>query len=138
MLYVLGGADDIAQPNGLDDFQRITHVPVFVADRKSAGHFGVFIEPNGRGTEIEIDWLRWQLDGDAGQRPHSWAGTAGCAASPAGECTARRSSSVQQRVGRPGMVLVVRVGGALHRPGLRESSRFALAGGTQVLRPYSR
>ena len=65
VLYVLGGADDIAQPNGLDDFQRINHVPVFVADRKSAGHFGVFIEPNGRGTEIEIDWLRWQLEGDA-------------------------------------------------------------------------
>ena len=65
VLYVLGGADDIAQPNGMDDFQRINHLPVFVADRKNAGHFGVFIEPNGRGTEIEIDWLKWQFDGDA-------------------------------------------------------------------------
>jgi len=64
VLYVLGGADDIAQRNGLDDFQRINHVPVFVADRKNAGHFGTFIEPNGRGTEIEIDWLKWQFEGD--------------------------------------------------------------------------
>lgn len=64
VLYVLGGPDDIAQPNGLDDFQRINHVPVFVADKKNAGHFGTFIEPNGRGTEIEIDWLRWQLEND--------------------------------------------------------------------------
>jgi len=64
VLYVLGGADDIAQPNGMDDFQRINHVPVFVADKKNAGHFGVFIEPNGRGTEIEIEWLKWQLEND--------------------------------------------------------------------------
>lgn len=64
VLYVLGGPDDIAQPNGMDDFQRINHVPVFVADKKNAGHFGVFIEPNGRGTEIEIDWMKWQLEND--------------------------------------------------------------------------
>ena len=64
VLYVLGGPDDIAQPNGMDDFQRINHVAVFVADKKNAGHFGVFIEPNGRGTEIEIDWMKWQLEND--------------------------------------------------------------------------
>ncbi len=64
VLYILGGADDIAQPNGMDDFKRIDHLPVFVADRKNAGHFGTFIEPNGRGTEIEIDWLKWQFEND--------------------------------------------------------------------------
>jgi hypothetical protein len=65
ILYVLGGPGDVAQPNGLDDFARIDRVPVFLADRKDAGHMGLFNEPAGRGTEIEIDWLRWQLDGDA-------------------------------------------------------------------------
>jgi hypothetical protein len=48
----------------MDDFQRINHVPVFVADKKAVGHFGVFIEPNGLGTEIEIDWMKWQLEND--------------------------------------------------------------------------
>jgi hypothetical protein len=70
VLYVLGGADDIAQPNGMDDFQRINHLPVFVADRKNAGHFGVFIEPNGRGTEIEIDWLEMAVRWRRGRQAH--------------------------------------------------------------------
>ena len=92
-LYVLGGADDIAQPNGMDDFQRINPVPVFVADKKNAGHFGVFIEPNGRGTEIEIDWMKWQLENDQVAKVRLLATTAGSATSPAGRCIARASSN---------------------------------------------
>jgi hypothetical protein len=65
ILYVVGGPGDVAHPNGLDDFSRIDRVPVFLADRRDAGHMGLFNDPAGRSTEIEIDWLRWQLDDDA-------------------------------------------------------------------------
>jgi len=64
VLYILGGPQDMAEPNGLDDFQHIQHVPVFVADHPGAGHGGLFAEPNGEGTKVEIDWLGWQLHND--------------------------------------------------------------------------
>ncbi|HEV8491264.1 MAG TPA: hypothetical protein VGR76_03295 [Candidatus Angelobacter sp.] len=64
VLYILGGPQDIAEPNGLDDFQHIQHVPVFVADQPGAGHGGLFAEPNGEGTKIELDWMAWQLHND--------------------------------------------------------------------------
>jgi dienelactone hydrolase len=64
VLYILGGPQDIAEPNGLDDFQHIQHVPVFVADHPGAGHGGLFAEPNGEGTKIELDWMAWQLHND--------------------------------------------------------------------------
>lgn len=64
VLYILGGPQDIAEPNGLDDYQHIEHVPVFVADHPGAGHGGLFSEPNSEGTKIELDWLDWQLHKD--------------------------------------------------------------------------
>ncbi len=64
VLYILGGPQDMAEPNGLDDFEHINHVPVFVADHPGAGHGGLFAEPNGEGTKVELDWLDWQLHGD--------------------------------------------------------------------------
>ena len=64
VLYILGGPQDMVEPNGLDDFQHIQHVPVFVADHPGAGHGGLFAEPNSEGTKIELNWLQWQLDGD--------------------------------------------------------------------------
>jgi len=64
VLYILGGPQDMAEPNGLDDFQHIQHVPVFVADHPGAGHGGLFAEPNGEGTKVELDWLGWQLHKD--------------------------------------------------------------------------
>ncbi len=64
VLYILGGPQDIAEPNGLDDFEHIQHVPVFVADQPGAGHGGLFAEPNGEGTKVELDWIAWQLHGD--------------------------------------------------------------------------
>ena len=64
VLYILGGPQDMAEPNGLDDFQHIQHVPVFVADHPGAGHGGLFSEPNGEGTKVELDWLDWQLHKD--------------------------------------------------------------------------
>jgi len=64
VLYINGGPEDIAQPNALDDFERIDHVPVLVADHPGAGHVGLFLEPNGEATKVELDWLAWQFDGD--------------------------------------------------------------------------
>lgn len=64
VLYIEGGQDDISQPNALDDFKRITQVPVFIADHPGAGHVGLFLDPNGEGTKVELDWLAWHLHGD--------------------------------------------------------------------------
>lgn len=64
VLYLLGGPADGAEPNGLDDFERIHKVPVFVGDHLGVGHFGSFYEPYGEATKIEIDWLQWHFDGN--------------------------------------------------------------------------
>ena len=38
--------------------------PCFVADHPGAGHGGLFAEPNGEGTKVELDWMAWQLHND--------------------------------------------------------------------------
>jgi dienelactone hydrolase len=64
-LYVLGGETDIAYKNGMDDFTRIDHVPVFVGNVVGAGHGGTYWEPNGgRAAAAVVAWLDWQLRGD--------------------------------------------------------------------------
>lgn len=64
VLYVLGGPSDIAYPNGMDDFDRINHVPVMLLDA-NVGHGGTFHKPNGGMVgKISVDWLQWQLRGD--------------------------------------------------------------------------
>ena len=40
VIYILGGPSDIAYPNGMDDFARIGHVPVAVANLP-VGHGGI-------------------------------------------------------------------------------------------------
>jgi dienelactone hydrolase len=65
VLYVLGGPRDIAYPNGMDDYRRITKVPVAVTNLP-VGHGGTFAEPNGGAVaQVVVDWLAWRLDGDA-------------------------------------------------------------------------
>src|SRR5580692_5298514 len=65
VIYILGGPTDIAYANGEDDFKRIEHVPVMVANL-DVGHGGTFMQPNG-GLEasVAVSWLDWQLKGDA-------------------------------------------------------------------------
>jgi hypothetical protein len=64
-LYLLGGPTDIAYENGMDDYARINHVPAAVANIDK-GHGGTYWEPNGgAAAEVVIDWLDWQLRGDA-------------------------------------------------------------------------
>jgi hypothetical protein len=63
-IYILGGPKDIAYANGMDDFARITHVPVAVANLP-VGHGGTYNEPNGgAAASVAVSWLEWQLRGD--------------------------------------------------------------------------
>ncbi len=64
VLYLLGGPEDIAEPNGLDDFEHFDKVPVFVGDQPGASHGGLISIPNAEGTKVEIDWLDWQFNHD--------------------------------------------------------------------------
>ncbi len=65
VLYVLGGPTDIAYANGMDDFARIEHVPAVMANLPT-GHGGTYFEPNGgKAAQIVLDWLQWQLRGEA-------------------------------------------------------------------------
>ena len=64
ILYVLGGKDDIAYPNGMDDYARLTHVPSAVINT-NVTHEGTYSEPNGgRVSQAVVAWLQWQLRGD--------------------------------------------------------------------------
>ena len=63
-IYILGGPKDIAYANGMDDFARINHVPVAVANLP-VGHGGTYFEPNGgAAASVAVSWLDWQLRGD--------------------------------------------------------------------------
>lgn len=63
-LYLLGGESDIAYNNGMDDFNRINHVPVFVANM-DVGHGGTYSQPHGGAfAEVATSWYKWQLKGD--------------------------------------------------------------------------
>ena len=65
VLYIQGGPSDIAYANGMDDFNRISHVPVAIANLP-VGHGGTFDEPNGgAAASVAVSWLNWQLRGDA-------------------------------------------------------------------------
>jgi len=63
-LYVLGGEKDIAYKNGMDDFQRINHVPVFMANM-DVGHGGTYAKPHGgEFAKVALAWYKWQLKND--------------------------------------------------------------------------
>jgi hypothetical protein len=63
--YILGGPTDIAYANGMDDFARIAHVPVAVANIET-GHGGTYWDRNGRAAaQAVVRWLDWRLRGDA-------------------------------------------------------------------------
>jgi len=50
--------------NGMDDFNRIAHVPVAVANLP-VGHGGTFNQPDGgAAASVAVSWLDWQLRGD--------------------------------------------------------------------------
>lgn len=63
-LYLLGGEKDIAYANGMDDFKRIEHIPVFAANM-DVGHGGTYSQPHGgEFAKVATAWYKWQLKGD--------------------------------------------------------------------------
>lgn len=73
-LYLLGGEKDIAYNNGMDDFRRINHVPVFAANLE-VGHGGTYARKHGGDFAIVATaWFQWQLKGDQ-QAAKMFAGT---------------------------------------------------------------
>lgn len=66
IIYILGGKEDIAYENGMDDFHRITKVPA-IAINYPVGHGGTYGKPHGGEFSIPaIAWLNWRLKGDKG------------------------------------------------------------------------
>lgn len=64
VLYLLGGETDIAYKNGMDDYERINHLPVFVANM-DVGHGGTYSQPHGgEFARVATAWYKWQLKGD--------------------------------------------------------------------------
>jgi len=63
--YINGGPTDIAYENGLDDYQRINHVPIIFAENE-IGHGGTFrVAVNGGDYgKLASAWMLWQLKGD--------------------------------------------------------------------------
>jgi len=65
IIYILGGSTDIAYGNGMDDFQRINHVPAYAANYP-VGHGGTYGQPyGGEFAIVATAWLEWQLKNDA-------------------------------------------------------------------------
>lgn len=64
VFYILGGKEDIAYENGMDDFHLIKHVPAYVANYP-VGHGGTYRETHGGEFTIPaLAWLNWQLKND--------------------------------------------------------------------------
>ena len=64
IMYMLGGKEDIAYENGMDDFHRINHVPAY-ATNFPVGQGGTYREAHGgEFTIVALAWLDWQLKGD--------------------------------------------------------------------------
>ncbi|HEY7886463.1 MAG TPA: alpha/beta hydrolase [Cellvibrionaceae bacterium] len=63
-LYLLGGTSDIAYDNGMNDVERINHVPVFVGNLE-VGHGGTYTQPHGgEFARVAGAWFKWQLKND--------------------------------------------------------------------------
>ena len=64
IIYILGGPEDIAYQNGMDDFHRIDHVAACAANLP-VGHGGTYAQPHGgEFSVVALAWLQWQLKGD--------------------------------------------------------------------------
>ncbi len=64
IIYMLGGEEDDAAPNGRDDFKRINHVPVVLATYPSVGHTATYQDHQGGAFgQMARTWLDYQLKG---------------------------------------------------------------------------
>ncbi|MGX7894143.1 hypothetical protein [Tsuneonella sp. HG222] len=91
VLYLLGGPTDIAYTNGVDDFEKIDHVPAMLVNIPT-GHGGTYDEPNGgKAAQIVVDWLQWQLRKDRAAQASF--------ACPAGKWCADSQVTIQRKNG---------------------------------------
>ena len=66
VIYIIGGEKDIAYPQAIDDFAKISKVPVALANL-DVGHGGTYNQPNGgEFGRVAVAWLQWQLKKDEG------------------------------------------------------------------------
>jgi len=64
VLYIVGGPRDVAFGNAQKDYERISHVPVCLANHPASGHGGTYREKfGGDYGRLVVDWLDWQLKG---------------------------------------------------------------------------
>lgn len=62
ILYIVGGPGDVAYSNAQKDYDRISHVPVCLANHPASGHGGTYYDPYGGDYgRMVIDWLDWHL-----------------------------------------------------------------------------
>ncbi len=65
VLYIMGGPSDIAYKNAMDDFARVSHVPIVMTNH-DVGHAGTYHLPRGgEFTRVALPWLDWHLKGKA-------------------------------------------------------------------------
>jgi hypothetical protein len=63
VIYIIGGPSDIAHKNTMDDFARVSHVPIVMTNH-NVGHGGTYHLPRGgEFTRAALLWLDWQLKG---------------------------------------------------------------------------
>lgn len=63
VLYIMGGPSDIAYKNAMDDYARVSHVPIAMTNL-DVGHAGTYARPHGgEFTPVALAWLEWQLKG---------------------------------------------------------------------------
>jgi dienelactone hydrolase len=100
VLYLYGGAGDIVQVNAEADFVEINHVPIFKASRE-AGH-GLTLRDAQGGVygKAAIDWLQWQLRGDAAAAASFKGPSCGLCADPAWAVEKKLIDQEQQRNGK--------------------------------------
>ena len=66
VLYIMGGPSDIAYKNAMDDFARVSHVPIVMTNH-DVGHAGTYHLPRGGAfTRVARAWLDWHLKGKQG------------------------------------------------------------------------
>ncbi len=64
VIYIMGGPSDIAYKNAMDDYARVDHVPIVMANH-DVGHGGTYRQPHGgEFARVALAWLNWQLKGD--------------------------------------------------------------------------
>ncbi len=82
--YFIGGPGDLAFPLSEADFAEINHVPLLRANL-DVGHYpATYRQPNGGAfAQAGVQWLKWQLRGDAAAGEYFTADRAGISADPA-------------------------------------------------------